>query len=69
MSTGGLEQSEWSPSTVHGDYSRCSQPLINIKTKVAFQSLGLKLKRNFGFNVNGRLGKNINGHPVQYTDY
>ena len=44
------------PSDIQGDHSGCSQPPIDIKTKVAFQYKPLILKHNFCFLVNGRLG-------------
>ena len=48
----GLVDSWW--SSVQGDHSGCVKPPVNIKTKVVFYYIGLVLKHNFGFDVNGR---------------
>ena len=42
-------------STVQGDHSACSKPLVDDDLKVAFYDKVLILKRNFHINVNGRL--------------
>ena len=42
------------PETVQGDTSHWFKPPIDIKTKVAFQYMGLILKQNFCSDVNGR---------------
>ena len=42
-------------STVQGDHSACSKPLVDNDLKVAFYDKVLILKRNFHINVNGRL--------------
>ena len=34
----------------------CQNPPVDIKTKVAFQYMGLILIQNFCFDVNGRFG-------------
>ena len=46
---------------IQGDHSRCSQPPDDIKTEVEFQ-----YKEHIGmcFGVNGGVGNNMNGHPV-----
>ena len=44
-------------NSVQGDHSRCSQPPVDTKPKVAFHYMGLILKQNFCFDVRGRLGK------------
>ena len=42
------------PRDIQGDHSPCSQPPVDTKTNVAFYYMGLILKRNFCFAVNGR---------------
>ena len=39
---------------VQGDHSGCDKPPVDIKTKVAFQEIGLILKQSFCFDVNRR---------------
>ena len=41
---------------IQDDPSGWSKPPVDIKTNVAFQYMLLKLKRNFCFDVNRRLG-------------
>ena len=41
---------------VQGDHLRCSQPPIDIKTKVLFQYKEHELNRSLCFEVNGTLG-------------
>ena len=36
---------------LQGDHSGCAKPPVDIKTKVAFEYLGLILKRNFCFDI------------------
>ena len=48
----------WSLQFIQGDPSSCSQPPVDIKTKVAFQYMLLILKHNFCCDVNSRLGTN-----------
>ena len=40
---------------LQGDTSGCLKPPVDSTTKVAFQYMGLILKRNFCFDVNRRL--------------
>ena len=47
---------------IQGDHSGCSQPPVDIKTKVPFQYEAYLLKRNFCFDVNRRFD-NLNCHP------
>ena len=41
---------------LQGDTSGSVQPLVDIKTNVAFKYMLLILKQNFCFDVNGRFG-------------
>ena len=39
---------------IQGDHSGCDKPPVDFKTKVAFQYMGLIIKQNFCYEVNGR---------------
>ena len=51
-----VEVDETLKESIKGDHSRCSQPPVDIKTKVPFYYEDHVLKRNLYFVVNGRLG-------------
>ena len=42
--------------SLQGDHSGCAKPPVDIESKAPFKYLGLILKQNFCFDVNGRLG-------------
>ena len=41
---------------IQGDHSGWAKPQVDIKTKIQFLHMGLLLKQNFCFDVNGMLG-------------